>query len=296
MTGGLRNDPVWQGIVLAQFNQVTIDDGLYWSQVEPIQGVFHFGSPDLQAVSARSRAQRVRGHPLVWAYPDLLPTWISDGSLTAAQLADAMTNHVTEIVSHYRGQVAEWIVVNEPGVYENDPFARKVGPQYLQMAFAAARAADPDALLILNNYDNEAGSGANTAATRAAAEQLAAAGLVDRVGLQMHLDGAHPPDAADVGRTMQSYPVPVCVTEFDIDLSNVAGTQDQRWATQASIAASMLKAVRGSGVCTSFTLWGIGDPGRPANQSGPPGPVLATPFDSHLQPKPFFQALLKGLA
>lgn len=289
--------PSWQAIVRAQFNQVTVNAGLYWSEVEPAQGQFVFGFPDLQVAFAEANAQRIRGHPLVWAFPDLLPTWISDGNLTPTQLADAMTNHVTQLVSRYRGRVAEWVVVNEPGDYLSDPFAQRIGPQYLEMAFSAARAADPDALLILNNFADETSMGWTTSATRSVASQLAAAGLVDRVGLQMHLDGAHPPDPSDVVRTMQSYPVPVCVTEFDIDLSDVPGTQDQRWAVQATIAASMLRAAHDSGVCESFTVWGIGDGGADSWLAQPGTPLpMATPFDGNLKPKPFFGALLKGLA
>ena len=124
--------------------------------------------------------------------------------------------------------------------------------------------------------------------------RLKAKGLVDAVGLEMHLDGDNPPAEADVAATMQSYGLPVFVTEFDIDLSNVRGTTVERFATQAQIAASMLRAARGSGVCRSFTLWGIGDAyswlvfalGR-AHADG-------TPFDGNLKPKPFFTALLDG--
>ena len=96
---------------------------------------------------------------------------------------------------------------------------------------------------------------------------------------------------------LQSYAVPVCITEFDIDLSHVSGTVAERYATQATIVASMLKAVRDSDVCESFTLWGIGDGTADQWLQQPRAPApMATSYTADLQPKPFFAALLKGFA
>lgn len=167
--------------------------------------------------------------------------------------------------------------------------------------FPAARTADPGAVLLYSDSASHASGGTSngltTAFTQATVARLAGKGLVDRVGVEMHLHASDPPDPADVVRTLQSYAVPVCITEFDIDLSRVAGTIDEKYALQAEITASMLKAVRDCGVCQSFTVWGIGDgvADQWLQQPGAPAP-MATSSDGNLQPKPFFAALLAGIA
>jgi endo-1,4-beta-xylanase len=84
-------------------------------------------------------------------------------------------------------------------------------------------------------------------------------GLIDGVGLQMHLDGSAPPAKEAVIATMRSYALPVYVTEFDVNMTHVGGTQSDTDALQASVYRDMLEACLESGVCKSFTVWGIGD-------------------------------------
>ena len=68
-----------------------------------------------------------------------------------------MTDHITTVVKHYAGKVYSWDVVNEPIYHDNRPdgLRRKpwldfIGPQYIDIAFRTAHAADPNARLVLN--------------------------------------------------------------------------------------------------------------------------------------------------
>jgi endo-1,4-beta-xylanase len=298
VTGYEFNDPAWQALMGAQFSQVTIDWGMYWPEVEPSRGQFSFSTAEREVTWAAANEMRIRGQALV--FPSQLPPWVSNGRLSAADLRSVLRNHVATVVGHFKGAIAEWVVVNEPYIapyFTADVFWTTLGPTYIDLAFEVAREADPAALLLFNDTDNHRGDGITTGLTLDTARRLHANGLIDRVGLEMHLDGANPPDPADVVRTMRRYPVPVCVTEFDIDLSNVPGSTAERYAAQARIAASMLRAARDSGVCESFTVWGIGDgvADKWLQQPGAPAP-MATPFDGQLRPKPFFSALLKGMS
>jgi endo-1,4-beta-xylanase len=300
MTGYLFSQASWQTIVRAQFNQALLSWGLNWNEVEPERGRFDFSVMDRLVAFAQSNAMRVRADSIVFGHTSMLPSWVVQGHFSAAQLAAILQEHVRAVVSQYRGAIGGWVVANEPYIapYSTDDFFyRTFGYDYIDLAFAAAREADPAAALNFSDTSNHTAAGITTNLTLQTVARLKAKGLIDIVGLQMHLDGANPPDPVDVRDTMRRYGLPVAVTSLDIDLSNVPGSTAQRYAVQAQIAASMLRAARDSGVCRDFSVWGIGDGVADSwlQRPGAPAPA-ATPFDGQLRPKPFFQALLAGFA
>ena len=71
-----------------------------------------------------------------------------------------MRTHIRTVVSRYRGRVIAWDVVNE-ALDDGEPYLRQsswlsiVGPEFVAEAFQCAREADPDALLVYNDYNVE---------------------------------------------------------------------------------------------------------------------------------------------
>jgi endo-1,4-beta-xylanase len=165
------------------------------------------------------------------------------------------------------------------------------------MAFKAARAADPSAKLIYNDTENQRSDGLTTALTQQIVKRLHSEGLIDMVGLQMHLDASYYATAQDVINTMRSYGVPVAITEFDIDLNTVKGTQASRLALQAKIASETIQACRQSKVCKEITFWGIEDDYSWLREavSGEKN-AAPTMFDNNRNPKPFYYAVRKALS
>lgn len=90
---------------------------------------------------------------------------------------------------------------------------------------------------------------------------------------------------------MQSYGVPVLVTEFDVDLQNVTGSQDDRYALQAQVYKDMLTAALNSGVCKSFNVWGIGDKNSWLIKNKGETNAAPTMYDDGLNPKPAYYAI-----
>ena len=116
-----------------------------WAEIHPKRGEYAFGDADALVGLARGTGKRVRGHTLVWEQQ--LPRWITRQDWSRSELRRVVREHVTGVVSHFRGRVAQWDVVNEPllpsGKLKKSVFERVLGPGYIALAFRAARAADP---------------------------------------------------------------------------------------------------------------------------------------------------------
>lgn len=129
-------------------------------------------------------------------------------------------------------------------------------------------------------------------------DKLNKLGLIDGVGLEMHIDASHPPKKEDVLQTMKMYGVPVYITEMDVDMRNVGGSPEEKNALQARIYKEVLEAFLESGVGKSFSLWEMGDKfswleypetNYTSKDANP------TVFGDSLDPKPAYFALLQTL-
>jgi endo-1,4-beta-xylanase len=262
--GWLYDDPAARALFRSQASIATIDTGLYWVEVEPQRGVFDFGWPDRQLDTWRAAGLPIRGHGLVFpTFWPLLPAWLTGGTFSRTELTQILVNHVERIVDHYKGRVSEWIVVNEPffpGRRENDPFYRVIGEEYIDLAFATAREIDPTAVLIFNDNDNHHSRG-SVDLTMGISRRLLEKGLIDAVGLQMHIADlpwvpGGVPTAEDVTATIRGYGIPCVVTEFDYDLSAYPGTQTDRYQRQAEVYRWLIEAILDAGV-KEITFWGL---------------------------------------
>ena len=68
----------------------------------------------------------VRGHNLVWPGWQWLPTQLREYEKDPEKLREITAKHITYMVSHFRGQLVDWDVVNEPFTnYDLIRFARR---------------------------------------------------------------------------------------------------------------------------------------------------------------------------
>jgi len=287
------SDPPLLNVADAQFDMVTPGNEMKWDTTEPANGTFNFGPGDQIVAYAHAHHMRVRGHNLVWQ--SQLPSWVS--SLPLDQVKAAMEQHITTEVSHYRGQVYSWDVVNEPlngdGSFVDDVFYQAMGPSYIADALRTAHAADPRAKLYLNDYNIE-GINAKSDAMYNLVKSLKEQGVpISGVGLESHfILGTVPSTMLANMRRFAALGVDVAVTELDdrIQLPATSADLAQQASDYATVVGDCLAVRR----CVGVSQWGVGD----ADSWIPgffTGYGAATMFDENYQPKPAFYATQQAL-
>ena len=170
--------------MLDLFHFITLP--FYWGRFEPERG-----SPDTErllktAAWLRKKGCAVKGHPLCWhtvTAPWLLD--LSDGEILAAQLA-----RIKRDVAAFDGLIDIWDVINEVVImpvfdrYDNGitrVCKREGRVELVRKVFAEAKAANPKATLLINDFDMSEDYGNLI-------EELLAAGVpISAIGLQSHM-------------------------------------------------------------------------------------------------------------
>lgn len=166
------------------FNVATLP--FYWARFEP-----HRGEPDTERLLAaadwfRARGVALKGHPLCWhthAAPWLLQ--LSTSEIEAAQRA-----RIRRDVTAFAGRIDTWDAINEAvimPVFEKEDngitrLSRELGRLgMIELAFGEARAANPAATLLINDFDLSA------AYERLIEASLEAGVTIDAIGIQSHM-------------------------------------------------------------------------------------------------------------
>ena len=187
----------YRALAARELTCVTPENQMKWGLVEPLRGMFDWKAADALVAFAKANGQKVRGHTLVWH--SQLPLWLINGAFKPNELKDLMVAHIAAEAGRYKGAIYAWDVVNEPftddGQWRKSIWYDAMGPDYVAIALHAARAADPDAKLYVNDYNVET-AGPKTRALYDLVASLKAAGApIDGVGLQSHfVAGAAPQD------------------------------------------------------------------------------------------------------
>jgi uncharacterized protein len=214
-------------LLLSQFSSVTPENSMKPDPVQRVEGQFRFDLPDAFVDFATSNELQVVGHCLVWAKDDRTPPWFyRDGTNVASAdlLLARMKTHIDTVVGRYRGRIAMWDVVNEalddgPDYLRDSGWSRACGEEFIMKAFEYAHAADPQALLIYNDYNNELPD-KRAKLIRLVRSMQERNVPLHAVGLQGHYEIDRIP-FADIEATliaMRELGVKVVVSELDIDV------------------------------------------------------------------------------
>jgi endo-1,4-beta-xylanase len=314
-------------LLIQQFSIVTPENCMKPVAVQPAEGQFDFQQADAFVDFARSKHLKVVGHCLVWAKDDRTPPWFFSavqGKTPRAAVLERMRLHISKEVGRYRGRIAMWDVVNE-ALDDGTNYIRPsgwftaCGEEFIARAFEYAHAADPDAMLIYNDYNNEAPA-KREKLLRLIRKLLEQKIPVHAIGLQGHYELDRVPfDEIDATLTgIGKLGIKVVVSELDLDviprgrwwadggkyreeLAKLDPYRDgcppeilQRQAEQYGRLFEIFK--RHSDVIARITFWDLNDsqswlnnfPWKRVNH-----PLL---FDRVGNPKPAYDAVLKALS
>lgn len=215
------DDPLGlRAIVNYHANTSTCENALKWRHLQPVPGPLDFTRADAYVAYCEKNGLWPVGHTLIW---DLkTPDWVFK-DVSREQLLERMRTHIHTVVGRYKGRVRQWDVVNEAiagnGRFNESPWRRIIGPDYIDYAFRFAQEADPGALLFYN--DNHMFLPRKRDTVVAMIRQLKAAGVrIDGIGMQGHFFTIKP-DFDNVERSIVAFAgegMRVAFSEVDISV------------------------------------------------------------------------------
>ena len=286
-------------LYLDLFNAATLP--FYWARFEPERD-----HPDTDRLLRSAdwfveRGVRLKGHPLAWH--TLAPDWLlgEPASVVEAALRDRITRDVTA----FRHVIHAWDAINEAvimPVFANGenaitPLAQRLGRvEIVRLAVDTARAADPDAFLLVNDFD------LSPAYERLLEELLDAGVRFDAIGLQSHMHQGYwgEPETEAILERFARFGLPLHWTETTLVSGHlmppeIVDLNDYRvasWpstpegeARQAEELVRHYRTLVAHPAVDAITYWGLTDDG--AWLGAPAGLVRADG-----SPKPGYEALL----
>ncbi len=217
--------PEEEAMVIKQFNQVVGENCMKGEENHPEVNRFDFEDGDKLVDWAQKNGKTLIGHCLVWHSQP--PKWMftdKEGKLVSREtLIGRMYNHIMTVVTHYKGKVKGWDVVNEAieddGSYRQSLYYKIIGPEYIELAFQFAHEADPDVELYINDYSMA--KPAKREAYVKLVSNLKAKGLrIDAIGMQSH-NGYNYPDYTEYEKSIETFAalgVKVMLTELDVNM------------------------------------------------------------------------------
>jgi endo-1,4-beta-xylanase len=154
------------------YNAVTLTS-TYPFILAPSKGDYRWEAADQQISLMAANNIYVHGHVLVWH--ESAPKWLTTG--TRAEVEKNMNDYIAAVLGHFKGKIASWDVVNEAfrdglsaadaagdwkkclrdskNEWTQNPWYDKLGADFIELSFRAARAADPNITLYYNDYGLE---------------------------------------------------------------------------------------------------------------------------------------------
>lgn len=309
-------------LVKQHFNSIVAENCMKCEVIHPEEDRYDFTLADQFVSFGEKNGMAVIGHCLIW-HSQLAPWFCVDekgNNVTPEVLKQRMKDHITTIVTRYKGRIKGWDVVNEAiledGSYRKSKFYEILGEEFIPLAFQYAHEADSDAELYYNDY------AMNMPGKREGVVKLVSSlkekGIrIDAVGMQGHM-GMDYPDINEFEQSIVAFAgtgVKVMVTEWDMsalptvkqsaNISDTVAYQKMLNPYPETLPDSVSKAwnnrmkqffglfEKHADVISRVTAWGVSDSDSWKNDFPVKGrhdyPLL---FDRNYQPKPFVKEIM----
>jgi endo-1,4-beta-xylanase len=304
---GYLSETLYADTLSAQYSQLEPENEMKFGPIHPEPATYDYSGPDALVAFAQANTIKVRGTNLVW--DSQLPDWVTAPSApwTPATLSQVLSDHIANVVGHYKGQIYAWDVVNEPFdgsgnirslIWYDSPgigFAGQ-GTGYIEQALNWAHAADPAALLFVNDYSAETINAKSDGMYAMAQDFVKRKVPLSGVGLEFHIDPSFDNQANldSFSQNIQRFGalgLEVHVTELDVRLPDDSAAS---LTAQAQTYQDLLSVCLAQPACTAFQTWGFTDKYSWV-PSFFPGDGWALPFDEDYAKKPAYNSLLKTL-
>jgi endo-1,4-beta-xylanase len=295
-------------VAAREFNLINASDTFQWIPLRPARDQYLFCAEDQFVAFAEANNMRVLAGMLAWTKN---PAWLTEGTFSRDELIAILREHIQTVVGRYRGRIHAWNVVNEPvdaqsgGLLKGEEqlWARLIGPEYIDMAFRWAHEADPQAVLLLNEYNAE-GFNRKSDGLYELVKGMRARGVpIDGVGMQTHWGDGRQTfpiqrfDRSTVGPNMKRLAdlgLDVYITEMDVTIAKPV--TPEKLAAQAQTYRQMLEVCLAAPNCKALAVFHVYDGDAPsvqeAGMSAYAAPLL---FDEAFRPKPAYDALAELL-
>jgi endo-1,4-beta-xylanase len=303
----VRSDPAYAGLVMEQAGILVAENEMKWQAVHPERDRYDFEAADYLVWFCERQSMKLRGHNLCWHRS--IPAWVT--AMTPGKgTRGLLPEHIECVAGRYAGRMHSWDVVNEaievkdgrPDGLRLSPWLAIGGDDYIEVAFRAARAADPQALLTYNDYGLE-GQSAEAEKKRMATMMLirrmkARNVPIDAIGIQSHLSAPGGGQAGDglmrFLREMRELDLQIFLTEMDVNDRALAAAEGPRDEAVAAVYGGYLDRVLAEPRVKVLLTWGITDRYTWLNHEGARAdhlPERALPFDRDYKPKAAFEAM-----
>jgi endo-1,4-beta-xylanase len=310
-------DPEYAALHAREAAMMFTEDDLLWWRLRPSRtAALDFSYGDRIIGDAEANGQQVFAAHMVWdsGFGD---GWTEDElwGLPEAEARSLLYGTIDAEAARYAGRARAWVVANEVishnrvdenGFWEFIPWYGTIGPTYVEEAFFHARANDPNAILVINDFGFEVGSTANGRRTNIlkAIDHLQSVGAdVGALGVEAHLNyqgfarNFNPTAYRSFLTSVAARGLHIFVTELDVlddglrgDIATIdAGVADvYKRYLDVVLQEQAVKIVITFGLTDRYT-WLQED--FPRRDGQPRRPL---PFDASLQPKPAYNAILQA--
>lgn len=284
-----QQDPAVDSLIQTHFNAIVAENCMKAERIHPQPGVYYWEVADAFVDYGQAHNMHITGHTLAWH--SQTPAWYfqdeQGNDLSREAMIARLREHITTIMQRYQGKVKGWDVVNEAvldnGEMRPSKFYQLIGPDWVEIAFQIAAAADPSAELYYNDYNLSNPQKAK--AVYELVKAMQAKGIrVDGIGMQGHVN-VDSPDLRDFEQSLLLFSKlgQVMITELDVtvlpwptdrvtaDVSESAAYQEAMNPYPNGLSVEMAQALDDRFVAlfalflkhrdkiTRVTTWGVND-------------------------------------